>query len=248
MPPPRAISLCPAPRVPTPPAMALRRSTRRSNPPPPPTPLEVPPQPALRVSPPPVPFLRRSVHQALDSAGATQSPSPNSTSDCPDSATPRIGLPPQSSSDFPPLSHAFSPNLSSSSLIGLSRELFPTPSALFHPALITVPLWCLRASSSNLLPIPVLNLDSSGRPLTFSSAISGPFSPQWACSDGDELIKLVEVTRTLVAVHFCLSPPRNLTAWLRKSGARLLSPSLAHSAASNSTLIVGSGEQRVGTG
>jgi hypothetical protein len=52
---------------------------------------------------------------------------------------------------------------------------------------------------------PVLNVDSTGQPLTFWSAIKGPFGPQWAVSYGDELIKLVETTHTLCPVHVYLS-------------------------------------------
>jgi hypothetical protein len=54
---------------------------------------------------------------------------------------------------------------------------------------------------------PVLNLDGTGKPLTFRSALAGPFGPQWAVSDGAELVKLVSSTRTLCPVHSCTSSP-----------------------------------------
>jgi hypothetical protein len=37
--------------------------------------------------------------------------------------------------------------------------------------------------------------------------MSGPFASQWAQGDGDELIKLVESSRTLCPVHFASSTP-----------------------------------------
>jgi hypothetical protein len=37
--------------------------------------------------------------------------------------------------------------------------------------------------------------------------MSGPFASQWARGDGDELIKLVESTRTLTLIHFSLTAP-----------------------------------------
>jgi hypothetical protein len=54
---------------------------------------------------------------------------------------------------------------------------------------------------------PVLNLDPSGAPLTFKSALSGPFRSQWLLASDTELVKLVETTRTLCPVHFCSSLP-----------------------------------------
>jgi hypothetical protein len=54
---------------------------------------------------------------------------------------------------------------------------------------------------------PVLNLDGTGKPLTFRSALAGPFGPQWVVSDGAELVKLVSSTRTLCPVHSCTSSP-----------------------------------------
>ena len=53
----------------------------------------------------------------------------------------------------------------------------------------------------------MLNLDELGRPLTFRSALTGPFGNQWREKNGDELIKLVETTRTLTPVHFASSSP-----------------------------------------
>ena len=52
---------------------------------------------------------------------------------------------------------------------------------------------------------PVLNLDELGRPLTFRSALAGPHKAQWRKGNGDELVKLVETTRTLTPVHFATS-------------------------------------------
>jgi hypothetical protein len=138
MPPPLAIPLRPAPRVSTPPAMALRRSTRRPDPPSPTPPMEFPPRPVRRVFHPPDPILRRSARLALDSAGAAQSQSPKSSSDFPYLASSRIGLPPRSSPDPPQWPPVFSPKYSSSSLIGLSREIFSPSSSLVHPAPTTV--------------------------------------------------------------------------------------------------------------
>jgi hypothetical protein len=47
----------------------------------------------------------------------------------------------------------------------------------------------------------------AGKPLTFRSAMASPFRAQWIDGDGDELIKLVETTRTLTLVHFPTSSP-----------------------------------------
>jgi hypothetical protein len=49
---------------------------------------------------------------------------------------------------------------------------------------------------------PVLNVDAAGQPLTFRSALAGPFRQQWIESDeDDELVKLVKGTGTLTPVH-----------------------------------------------
>ncbi len=54
---------------------------------------------------------------------------------------------------------------------------------------------------------PVLNLDPSGSPLTFRSALSGPYHLQWLLASDTELVKLVETTCTLCPVHFASSSP-----------------------------------------
>jgi hypothetical protein len=56
----------------------------------------------------------------------------------------------------------------------------------------------------------VLNLDQLGKPLTFRSALAGPFGDQWRGANGDELVKLVETTRSLTPVHHAASLPTYL--------------------------------------
>jgi hypothetical protein len=60
--------------------------------------------------------------------------------------------------------------------------------------------FALSAALASLTP--VLNLDGTGKPLTFRSALTDPFGAQWAISDGAELVKLVSSTRTLCSVHY----------------------------------------------
>jgi hypothetical protein len=50
-------------------------------------------------------------------------------------------------------------------------------------------------------------MDRNGRSLTFRSAFVGPHRAQWIVGDDDELIKLVETTRTLTSVHTYTSNP-----------------------------------------
>jgi hypothetical protein len=50
-------------------------------------------------------------------------------------------------------------------------------------------------------------VDAVGQPLTFRSALAGPFCPQWIQSDDDELVKLVKGTGTLTPVHTYTSTP-----------------------------------------
>jgi hypothetical protein len=51
-------------------------------------------------------------------------------------------------------------------------------------------------------------MDGAGKPLrTFRSAMASPFRSQWIEGDDNELIKLVETTRTLTPVHFPTSSP-----------------------------------------
>jgi hypothetical protein len=54
---------------------------------------------------------------------------------------------------------------------------------------------------------PVLNVDAAGQPLTFRSALVGPFRRQWIESDDDELVKLVKGTGTLTPVLTSTSTP-----------------------------------------
>jgi hypothetical protein len=82
------------------------------------------------------------------------------------------------------------------------RPPLPPPSPL-RPTYNPPPLSSSVLDSST----PVLNLNSRGKPLTFASAMSGPYSAQWAQGDGDELIKLLETSRTLCPVHFASSTP-----------------------------------------
>jgi hypothetical protein len=56
----------------------------------------------------------------------------------------------------------------------------------------------------------VLNQDQFGKPLTFRSALAGPFGDQWRRANGDELVKLVETTRSLTPVHQTASLPTYL--------------------------------------
>ena len=67
----------------------------------------------------------------------------------------------------------------------------------------------LVSSSSSISPssAPVLNLNPSGSPLTFRSAVKGPFRAQWLRASDNELIKLVETSRTLCPVHLAASSP-----------------------------------------
>ena len=56
--------------------------------------------------------------------------------------------------------------------------------------------------------IPILNLDpASGKPLTYTLAISGPDSDLWISEDGAELRKLFCTTKCLIAVHSPTSTP-----------------------------------------
>jgi len=57
---------------------------------------------------------------------------------------------------------------------------------------------------------PVLNLDKLGQPLTFRSALAGPFGDQWRRANGNELVKLVATTRALTPVHTAIFLPTYL--------------------------------------
>ena len=60
--------------------------------------------------------------------------------------------------------------------------------------------------------IPLLNLDPSGKPLTYALAIAGLDSALWITEDGAELRKLFRTKKCLVAVH---SPASNPTYYKR---------------------------------
>jgi hypothetical protein len=137
--------------------------------------------------------VRLSPH-ALGSADASPSLDPRS---------PRVG-----SAGAPLPHHAFGsaggtlPVNPSSSLVGRDT---PPPSPPPWPAPSSPP-----SCASSILPdlaVPVLNLDRNGQPLTFRSALTGPHRAQWIVGDDDELIKLVETTRTLIPVHTYSSTP-----------------------------------------
>jgi hypothetical protein len=72
----------------------------------------------------------------------------------------------------------------------------------------------------------VLNLDELGKPLTVRSALAGPFGDQWRRGNGDELVKLVETTRSLTPVHKATSLPTYLNNVVKEkwSSPALLRP------------------------
>jgi hypothetical protein len=82
------------------------------------------------------------------------------------------------------------------------------------------------ATSVSSSAAPVLNLDPSGSPLTFRSALAGPHRLQWLQGSEDDLIKLVETSRTLCSVHYVPSPATyyNPVAKEKWSPASLLLP------------------------
>ena len=47
---------------------------------------------------------------------------------------------------------------------------------------------------------PVLNLDSAGKPLQYSSAMKGPHAQEWRYMDGVEISRLID-SKTLAAIH-----------------------------------------------
>ncbi len=116
------------------------------------------------------------------------------------------------SADLPPVSEFFArlSSLASRRLAGSAGALHDTSRSSRSSVPPHAPTWFLPSSLSHLpsdsSPAPVLNLDAAGKPLTFRSAISGPFGPQWAIGDGEELVKLVETTHTLTPVHVTSSP------------------------------------------
>jgi hypothetical protein len=62
----------------------------------------------------------------------------------------------------------------------------PSPTSWFYHSDPTLPP--ISTGSA-----PVLNLNPSSSPLTFKSALSGPFHPQWLLASDTELVKLVEI-------------------------------------------------------
>ncbi len=61
--------------------------------------------------------------------------------------------------------------------------------------------------SPTWLPLSLIWTRKNGQPLTFRSALAGLYRAQWIVSDDDDLIKLVETTRTLTPVHTYTSNP-----------------------------------------
>ena len=97
------------------------------------------------------------------------------------------------------------------------------------PLVPTTPTYFLPSSPTTSVSssaAPVLNLDPSGSPLTFRSALAGPHRLQWLQGSDDELIKLVETSRTLCPVHYAPSPATyyNPVAKEKWSPASLLLP------------------------
>jgi hypothetical protein len=164
---------------------------------------------------------------ALGSAGASPYLAPRS---------PRVG-----SAGAPLPHHAFGsaggalPVTSSSSLVGRG----PSPPSL--------PPWPAPSSSPSCAPpvlpdraAPVLNLDRNGQPLTFRSALAGPHRAQWIVGDDDELVKLVETTRTLTPVHTYSSSPTYYNRVVKEKWTpSSLSSSQAHLALCGPTWIGG---------
>ena len=89
----------------------------------------------------------------------------------------------------------------------------PPPSAIFLSSLSSHPDVCaFHAPTPHPLlayasALSTLNLDPSGRPLRFSSALSGPNRADWINADIVELVKLVMDTGTLVPVDSPSQPP-----------------------------------------
>jgi hypothetical protein len=111
----------------------------------------------------------------------------------------------------------------------------PTLSCRFLPLSLVSPfplyLSPLVQRVTPSLTTAVLNLNPSGSPLTFRSAVSGPFRSQWLLVSDNELIKLVETYRTLCPVHFADSLPTyyNPVAREKWSPSSLLLPGSARS-------------------
>ena len=108
-------------------------------------------------------------------------------------------------------SPSLSPEFLSPPLLPFSMPYVPGPSVRTAGVSLSCGSSSLFRSSFALSvalasPTPVLNLDHTGKPLTFRSALAGPFGPQWALSDGVELAKLVSITRTLPRLLLHLLP------------------------------------------
>ena len=103
------------------------------------------------------------------------------------------GMPPR------PVSHFTSPPPSSHFISSLSS--LPDICGIHEPPPAVHPLLAYATALSTL------NLDPSGRPLRFSSALSGPNRADWITADIVELVKLVMDTGTLVPVHSPSQPP-----------------------------------------
>jgi hypothetical protein len=88
-----------------------------------------------------------------------------------------------------------------------SRSPLPSPAS-------QTPTWFETAESelpsTSSRSAPVLNLDELGWPLTFRSALAGPYGDLWRRANGNELIKLVETSRALTPVHTATSLPTYL--------------------------------------
>ena len=130
--------------------------------------------------------------------------------------------PSRSLSRVPPCAFVASPLLPLSALPDYVRATLP-------PLVAQTPTWFPTtppASSSPTSPsAPVLNLDQHGKPLTFRSALAGPFGHQWRRGNGDELIKLVETSRCLTPVHFATSLPTYLNNVVKEKWFPRSSPS-----------------------
>ena len=117
-------------------------------------------------------------------------------------AHPQVSPPP--TPPYPPLSSFSLAAASAGAPLTYTRPPLPPP-VPSHPTWFLPPSSSLPAVSS--YGAPVLNLDPSGSPLTFRSALSGPHRLQWLLASDTELVKLVETTRTICPVHFAASPP-----------------------------------------
>ena len=56
---------------------------------------------------------------------------------------------------------------------------------------------------------PVLNLDSTGKPLTYRSAVNGPHSTEWRAMDGAEISRLID-SKTIAPIHRSDCPAHRL--------------------------------------